>query len=150
MKVILLADVKNLGKKDQVVEVAVGYAENFLFPKRLAVALTEKGIQIRDQQNQQAAQEEARKVAEAQEVAGRLGAITLEFKAKSSGDGRMIGTISHKQIVEALEAQYQIKVDKRRFVDDFIVNAFGITRLKIELYKHVLGTIAVKVNEEKK
>ncbi len=150
MKVILLQAVKNLGKKDDVVEVASGYAENFLFPKRLAVALTNKGIQIRDQQNQVAANIEAEKVALAQELAGRIGSITLEFKAKASTDGRMIGTISHKQIVDALKNIHHIEVDKRKFVDDFIVNAFGLTRLRIELHKGVLGQINVKVMEEKK
>ena len=110
----------------------------------------EKAAELRDQQNQAAANIEAEKVALAQELAGRMGSITLEFKAKASTDGRMIGTISHKQIVAALKNIHHIEVDKRKFVDDFIVNAFGLTRLRIELHKGVLGQINVKVMEEKK
>ena len=141
MKVILLKDVKNVGKKDQEVEVANGYAANYLFPNKLAVALTETGRHIRD--------EEAQKVSQAQALVGQLQSITLEFTAKSSGDGRMIGTISTKQIVEALKEHHHIVVDKRKFIDHYLVNAFGFTRLKIELHKGVVGVINVHVSEGK-
>jgi large subunit ribosomal protein L9 len=149
MKVLLLKDVKNVGKKDQEIEVANGYAANYLFPNKLAVALTEKGREIRDEQLQQAKDLEAKKVAEAQELAGKLSSINLEFKAKAAKDGRMIGTISTKQIVDLLVKQHKLVVDKRKFVDHYLVNAFGYTRLKIELHKGVIGTINVHVTEEK-
>jgi large subunit ribosomal protein L9 len=149
MKVLLLKDVKNVGKKDQEIEVANGYAANYLFPNKLAVALTEKGREIRDEQLQQAKDLEAKKVAEAQELAGKLSSINLEFKAKAAKDGRMIGTISTKQIVDLLVKQHKLVVDKRKFVDHYLVNAFGYTRLKIELHKGVIGTINVHVTEKK-
>ena len=149
MKVILLKDVKNVGKKDQEVEVANGYAANYLFPKKLAVALTETGRHIRDEELKRKQEEEAQKVSQAQALVGQLQSITLEFTAKSSGDGRMIGTISTKQIVEALKEHHHIVVDKRKFIDHYLVNAFGFTRLKIELHKGVVGVINVHVSEGK-
>lgn len=149
MKVILLKDVKNLGKKDQEIEVANGYAANYLFPNKLAVALTERGKEIRDEQLKSLQDAEAKKVSEAQDLMGRLSTITLEFKAKVAGDGRMIGTISTKQIVEELKEKHAITIDKRKFVDHYLVNALGFTRLKIELHKGVIGVVNVHVSEEK-
>jgi large subunit ribosomal protein L9 len=149
MKVILLKDVKNVGKKDQEVEVANGYAANYLFPNKLAVALTDRGKEIRDEQLKSLQEAEAKKVGEAEDLKGRLASITLEFKAKVAGDGRMVGTISTKQIVETLKEKHQIVIDKRKFVDHYLVNALGFTRLKIELHKTVIGVVNVHVTEEK-
>lgn len=149
MKVILLKDVKNVGKKDQEVDVANGYAANYLFPNKLAVALTETGRHIRDEELKKKQEEEASRFALAQELIGQLQSITLEFSAKASQDGRMIGTISTKQIVEALKEKHHIVVDKRKFVDHYLVNAFGLTRLKIELHKGVIGVVNVHVHEVK-
>jgi len=149
MKVILLRDVKNIGKKDQEIEVANGYAANYLFPNKLAVALTNRGKEIRDEQQQQLKNIEDQKIAEAQELVGKLASITLEFKAKIAGDGRMIGTISTKQIVEELKEKHKLTIDKRKFIDHFLVNALGFTRLKIELHKGVIGTVTVHVTESK-
>lgn len=149
MKVILLKDVKNIGKKDQEVEVANGYAANYLFPNKLAVALTETGRHIRDEEIKRKQDEETHKIELAKQLVETLKGITLEFHAKAAKDGRMIGTISTKQIVESLKEKHHVIVDKRKFVDHYLVNAFGFTRLKIELHKGVIAVINVHVNEEK-
>ena len=75
--------------------------------------------------------------------------MVLEFTAPASKDGRMMGTISEKVIVQELKDKYGIVVDKRKFVDKYPCNAFGYTRLKIELFKDVIATISVHVSEKK-
>ena len=150
MQVILLQDVKSVGKKNQVVEVSDGYAQNFLIPRRLAVKSTSKGIEVRDRQIQDEKDEIERKKKLAQEEANKLQELVLEFTAPSSKDGRMMGTISQKQVVELLKEKHNITVDKRKFIDKYPINAFGYTNLKVELFKGVTGTIRVHVSEKKK
>lgn len=148
MKVILLTDVKKVGKKDQIINVADGYALNFLIPNKLAVPMTDRGLEIVDTQKKAAQDEFKKKQDAAQLIADKLSDIVLEFEAKFSEDGRMYGTISTKQIVDRLKEKYDIVVDKRKFVDHFLVNAAGYTRLRIELFKGVIGTITVHVSEQ--
>jgi large subunit ribosomal protein L9 len=149
MKVIMLKDVKGVGKVNQIIEVKDGYASNYLLPNRLAVKYTERSIEVLEDQKKNEQLKIAELTKKAQEKAKLLETITVEFKAKSGSDGRMIGTISNKQIEKELLDKYHIEIDKRKFVDNFKVNAFGITNLKIELYKNVYGTVKVHVSEEK-
>ena len=149
MKVILLQDVKGVGKKNQIVEVSDGYGSNFLIPRKLAVRYSEHGVEVRDKQIQHEKDEFVRKQNEAREVKAKIESLVLEFTAPSSKDGRMMGTISEKVIVQELKDKYGIVVDKRKFVDKYPCNAFGYTRLKIELFKDVIATISVHVSEKK-
>ena len=149
MKVILLQDVKNVGKKNQIIEVSDGYGSNFLIPRKLAVRYSEHGVEVRDKQIQQEKDEFTRKQNEAKEVKAKIEAMVLEFTAPASKDGRMMGTISEKVIVQELKDKYGIVVDKRKFVDKYPCNAFGYTRLKIELCKDVIATRSVHVSEKK-
>ena len=149
MKVILLQDVKNVGKKNQIIEVSDGYGSNFLIPRKLAVRYSEHGVEVRDKQIQQEKDEFTRKQNEAKEVKAKIEAMVLEFTAPASKDGRMMGTISEKVIVQELKDKYGIVVDKRKFVDKYPCNAFGYTKLKVELFKNVIGTIKVHVSEKK-
>ena len=150
MKVILLQDVKNVGKKNQIIEVSDGYGSNFLIPRKLAVRYSEHGVEVRDKQIQQEKDEFTRKQNEAKEVKAKIEAMVLEFTAPASKDGRMMGTISENVIVQELKDKYGIVVDKRKFVDKYPCNAFGYTRLKIELFKDVIATKSVHVSEKKK
>lgn len=153
MKIILLADVKGVGKKGMTVDAKDGFAKNFLIPRGLAVISTDSNQKILAKNN---AEEDARQQAlkkEAEELAKRLEHINVEFKAKVGSDGRMFGAISSKQIEEGLKAQWNIIIDKRKFIDKYPANALGYTRLKIELYKgsagEVIGTVNVHISEEK-
>lgn len=149
MKVILLADVKNLGKVGEVKDVSNGYAANFLIPNKLAVNYTDKAKEIL--KNQQA--DEAKRIEEeknkALDVKAKLEKIVLEFKAKAAPDGRMVGTISYKQVEETLKNLHQIIIDKRKIIDKYQINAFGTSRLQVELFKGVIGTVNVHVSEDK-
>ena len=148
MKVILLKDVKGIGKKSEIVNVKDGYGSNYLIPNKLAVMYSEKSQEILNEQKKVEAENIERMKAEAREVAKKLENLTLEFTAKGSGDGRMFGTISTKQIEQELKDKHSIQIDKRKFVDKTVVNAFGYTKLNIELYKGIIGTITVHVVEK--
>ena len=148
MKVILLKDVKGIGKKNEIVNVKDGYGANYLIPNRLAVMYSEKSQDILNQQKKAEADNIERMKAEAHEVSKKLESIVLEFTANGSGDGRMFGTISTKQIEQELKDKHKILIDKRKFVEKQVVDHFGYTKLKIELYKGIFGTVTVHVNEK--
>ena len=153
MKVILLADVKKLGKKGDTIVVSDGYGANYLIPKGLAVTST---ISSQKELAKNNAEEEARQIQmkkDAEELSKRLEHINVEFKAKVGSDGRMFGSISPKEIEEGMMKQWGIKIDKRKFLDKYPANALGYTRLKIELYQGsqgvVTGVVNVHIAEEK-
>ena len=150
MKVILLKDVKNVGKKDQTVEVSDGYATNFLFPRKLAVQVSKTSSQILANQKEQERQLFEKNQAEASLIAKKLEEITVEFTLKSGNNGKCFGNVSLKQIEEELSGKYGIQIDKRKFIDKGPLDAFGIYKLKIELFKGVVGVITVHIGEEKK
>lgn len=147
MKVILLKDVKGLGKKQEIVNAKDGYAANYLIPNKLAVAYSEKANEILNDQKKTEAENIEKMKQNAREISAKLENITLEFTANGSGDGRMFGTISTKQIEAELKEKHGIEIDKRKFVDKQLVDHFGYTKLKIDLYKGILGTITVHVKE---
>ena len=148
MKVILLQDVKGIGKKSEIVNVKDGYASNYLVPHKLAVLYSERSNEILNEQKAEEAANIEKMKKEAEICAENLKTITLEFDAKGSGDGRMFGTISTKQIAEELKTKHNIEIDKRKFVDKQVVDHFGYTKLNIELFKGVVGVITVHVNEK--
>lgn len=147
MKVIMLADVKKVGKKGEIVEVADGYGRNFLIRGGLAVQATAGSQKVLDQQKLQEALNEQEKKVKAEEVARRLENLTLRFHVKSGKDGRVFGSVSTKQIVEELRKQ-GINVDKRKILDTSPVSSLGVTKVRVELYKDVIGTINVHLLEK--
>lgn len=148
MKVILLSDVKNLGKKGDVVKVADGYGRNFLIRQHLAVEATKKSMEILDEQKLQESLEEKQLEANAEAIKQRLAKLTLEFKVKTGKDGRVFGSVSTKQIAEQLMQKYEIKIDKRKVLDNTAITSLGYTDVKIDLYKNkVIGVIRVHLSE---
>ena len=150
MKVILLADVKKLGKKDQTIEVSDGYAVNFLFPRKLAVQVTKKSVEVLENQQELRRENDAKMKADAEALAKRLEGITLVFKVKTGKEGKLFGAISLKQVAEELNVQYKIDLDKRKFVDKGTLNELGFHHVKVELYKGVIGQVHVQVLAEEK
>lgn len=148
MKVILLADVKKLGKKDQTIEVSDGYAVNYLFPRHLAVQVTKKSVEVLENQQEQRRENDARMKADAQDLAKRLESINLVFKVKTGREGKLFGAVSLKQVAEELNKQYSIDIDKRKFVDKGPLDQLGIYSLGVELYKGVIGKVHVEIRGE--
>lgn len=148
MKVILLQDVKKLGKKDQIIEVSDGYAANYLIPHRLAVQASKKSNEILEAQKADAKAQFEANQQQARELAEKLKGITLEFKLRTGKDGKCFGNVSLKQIEEALAQQYSITIDKRKFIDKGPCDTLGYFHLRIELFKGVEGVINVHINGE--
>lgn len=149
MKVILLQDVKKVGKKGETIEVTDGYATNFLLPRRLAVNATKRSVEILDKQKEDARILDEQNRKNAEELKEKLKTITLEFTCKTGKDGKLFGSVSSKQVVEMLKSKYGISIDKRKFVDKETINTLGVTILKNELYKGVVAEIKVHVSEAK-
>ena len=150
MKVILLADVKKLGKKDQTIEVSDGYAVNFLFPRHLAVQVTKKSVEVLENQQEQRRENDAKLKAEAQELAKKLDAITLTFKVKTGREGKLFGAISLKQVAEELAKVHGIELDKRKFMDKGTLDELGFHHINVKLYKGVIGKVHVQIIAEDK
>ena len=148
MKVILLQDVKKVGRKGEIVEVSDGYAANFLFPKKLAVKESKKSVEILEQQKEDARLLLEKQKEDAIKVKGELEKITLEFKLKANGD-KVFGSISFKQVEEELKNKHSIVIDKRKITSKGPIDSLGYTKLNIELFKGVVGVINVHVGEEK-
>jgi len=147
MEVILLADVKGVGKKNQTVNVNDGYANNFLFPKKLAVKVSKTSVQILANQQENARIAEEKAVAEAKQLAVKLQDVTVTFKVKVGKEGRVFGSVSLKQIEDEFN-KLGYGIDKRKFIDKGPLDSLGYYNLKIELHKGVVGVVKVHIIEE--
>lgn len=146
MKVILLNDVKKVGKKNEIKEVSDGYARNYLIARGLAVVASEGANKVLAKQNMQKAQEDEKNYQEALKIKDRLANIELEFKVKAN-KGHVSGSVSTKEICEELKRK-KIDIDKRKFIDKDPVKTLGYSNLKVELYKNVIGIVKIKLVEE--
>ena len=146
MKVILLSDVKKVGKKGEIKEVADGYARNFLISRGLAVMASEGANKVLAKQNKEKEKQEQIAKEEAIKLKDELSKVELDFKVKAK-EGRVSGSVSTKEIAEELKKK-GIEIDKRKIIDNEPITSLGYSNIKIELYKGVIGTIKVKLIEE--
>ena len=149
MKVILQQDVKGQGKKGQMIEVAEGYARNFLLPRKLAVPATVDAMNTMRLQEKAKKAEEARQKAEAEAVAEKLKSAQVKVSARAGANGKLFGAVTSKEVSEALLAQHGIELAKQKIVMDEPIKAYGSYQLKAKLGYEVSGTIYVLVVEEK-
>ncbi len=149
MKVILQQDVKGKGKKGQMVEVAEGYARNFLLPKNLAVPATAGNVAIMKKQEKAKQAQIAQEIEEAKAAAKKLEGCVVTIEARAGENGKLFGSITSKEISEALEAQHGIVIEKNRIVQNDPIKAYGRFELKAKLGHEVTGTINVIVTEAK-
>ena len=146
MKVILLSDVKKVGKKGEVKEVSDGYAQNFLIKQNLAVPASEGSIKVLNKQNAEKEKLDAENKEEAKRIKEELKEKEFVFKVKAKDD-KVFNSISSKHIAEELNRQgYQI--DKRKIIDNEPLTTLGINIVRIQLYKDVIAEVKIKLEKE--
>ncbi len=144
MKVILLKDVKSQGRKDDIINVSDGYANNYLIKNNLAVAYTETSKKILDKQIQIRNDEEAKIVANLTEIKNKLNDKIIEFKVKTGKDDRVFGTVSSKQISDKIK-ELGYDIDKKCILIDTPLSSLGTYKVKIKLHKKVEFNINIKL-----
>lgn len=149
MKVILLTDVKSLGKKGDIVEVNSGYARNFVLPKKLGVEATSKALNDLKLQKQNDDKIAAEKLAEAKDLAARLEKTKVKAVIKVGEGGRTFGSISSKEIAEILKKQENINVDKKKIVVKDAIKAVGEYTVQVKLHPEVTADLKLSVEGEK-
>ena len=147
MKVILLQDVKSLGKEGDIVNVSDGYARNFVIPKKLGVEATDKNKNDLKLKKQREAKEAAAKLADAQKLAQELEKVTVEVKMKAGGNGKVFGSVSAKEIVQEAKKQHNLDLDKKKIQLAEPIKSFGDFEIPIRLHPQVTGKFMLKVTE---
>ena len=148
MKVILLKDVKSLGKKGEIVEVSEGYGRNFIIPTKAGVLADAKNLNTLKLQVQNAEKIAEEKLEEAEALKKKLEEVKLIFHMKAGKDGRAFGSISTKEVQEELKKQYDISVEKKKMELDVPMKNFGGYDIKVKLHKDVEATLHVSVQSE--
>ncbi|SDG79186.1 50S ribosomal protein L9 [Desulfosporosinus hippei] len=146
MKVILQADVKGTGKKGQILEVADGYARNFLFPKKLAVEATTGNI---NDISHKKAVEERRKLKEKEDavlLGNKLSTFKVEVKTKTGEGGRLFGSVTSKEIADALKKQHGVEIDKRKLDLKEPIKALGSYEVNVKVHPEVIAKLQVHVS----
>lgn len=145
MKVILLSDIKGVGKKDQIINANDGYARNYLFPRKLAVEATAGNLgNLKAKQESNQYRKDVQKE-EAMKLANKLKEMTLTIKVKAGENGKIFGGVTAKEISENLKAQYQIEIDKKKINLPETIKTLGSLTVDIKLYEGVIGQLKVKV-----
>lgn len=147
MKVILKADVKNIGKKDEIHNVSDGYARNFLFPRGLAAEADATALNIARSKNEAKEHHAAEALAAAEEQAAKIKDITVSLKAKGGASGRLFGKVTAKDVAEALSKTVGTEIDKRKVELDRDIKDFGTYNATVKLHTGVTAAFKVKVEE---
>lgn len=145
MKVILMQDVKGTGKKGEVKEVAEGYGRNYLLPRKLAVEASGGNINSLKEQQRVEKERQQQQLAEAEQLAEKINAITLEIHAKAGKDGRLFGAVTSKQISKAFQDSYDLKIDKKKIGLKEPIKHPSFVKVPVKLHPKVTATVTVQV-----
>ncbi len=148
MKVVLLEDVKSLGKKGDIVEVSEGYARNFILPKKKGVEANQENLNTLKLQKANEEKIAKEKLEAAKELAAKLNEASVSLTIKGGKDGRTFGSVSSKEIEEAIKSQLGLEIDKKKLVIAEPIKTFGNHEVKVKLHKDVTAALKVKVGEE--
>lgn len=144
MKVILLKDIKGKGKKDAILDVSDGYANNYLIKNGLAVQYSKRSKEILDQEIDVREKEEQKLINEYNEIKRKLNDKIIEFKVKTGKEDKVFGTISSKQISDKLK-EMGYKIDKKNIKINDAISSLGITKVEVELHREVKFNLNIKL-----
>lgn len=146
MDIILIQDVKALGKKGDIVKVSDGYARNFILPKKLGLEATNKNLN--DLKLQKMAEEKKAKelLAEAQEFGKKLESITVKTTIKAGEGGKTFGSVSSKEIAAALKEQFGYEIDKKKIVMADALKHAGTFSVQVKLHQQVTAELKIKID----
>lgn len=145
MKVILKADIKGVGKKDEVINASDGYARNFLFPKNLAVEANVENMSKLKAKQDSNAYKKSQEKEEAKKIADKLSKILLKVPVKAGENGKIFGGVSAKEISDLLKEEYKIEVDKKKIELKETIKTLGVRTITIKLYEGVIGDLKIDV-----
>ncbi|MDI9495891.1 MAG: 50S ribosomal protein L9 [Bacillota bacterium] len=148
MKVILLEDVKNIGKKGEIINAKDGYARNYLFPKKLAIEATEANLRSLEAAKRRKEEKENELLQEAKALEEELQKKTIVIKAKTGEQGKLFGSITTKEIADILEKDHKISIDKKKFDLEEPIKTVGEYKVKIKLHPQVSAELKVIVTEK--
>lgn len=148
MKVILLDNIKGVGKKDEVINASDGYARNFLFPKKLAVEANAENMSKLNNKKEANNYRKDLEKQEAQEIAKKLKGILLKMRVKAGENGKIFGGVTAKEISESLKTQYNMEIDKKKVDLKEPIKTLGSFQVNIKLYEGVVGTLKLEVISE--
>lgn len=145
MKVILLTDIKGVGKKDQIINANDGYARNYLFPKKLAVEATSGNLgNLKSKQESNQYRKDKQKE-EAIALATKLKEMTLQIKVKAGENGKIFGGVTAKEIAENLKKEYKIDIDKKKVLLSETIKTIGVHNIEIKLYEGIIAKLKLNV-----
>ncbi|OGO76821.1 MAG: 50S ribosomal protein L9 [Clostridiales bacterium GWB2_37_7] len=148
MKVILLQDVKDLGKKDAIVNVSDGYARNFLFPRKAAVEASEGALKTIADKKSSEANKKNMEVQAAKDLADKLSKIEINIKSKTGDNGKLFGSITNKDIAEIIKSKHKIEIDKKKIVLNDAIKTVGIYQAEIKVYPEISAKVKIIISAE--
>ena len=148
MKVILLEDIKGVGKKDQIINASDGYARNFLLPKKKAVEANNENLAKLKAKNDSKAYKKEMDIKEAKELAERIKSISLKIQVKAGENGKIFGGVTSKEIAESLKSDYSIEIDKKKIMLSETIKNVGHFFVEIKLYEGIIAKLNLNVLSE--
>ena len=148
MKVILLEDIKGVGKKDDIINASDGYARNFLLPKKKAVEANNENLAKLKSKNESKAYRKELDIREANKIAEKINKMTLNMKVKAGENGKIFGGVTTKEIAECLKKEYDIEVDKKKILLSETIKTIGRFSVEIKLYEGIIAKLIVNVISE--
>lgn len=147
MKVILLADVKSVGKKGQLINVSEGYAKNFLLPRNLAAEATKSNLNEYELKQKSEARRAQEELEQAQQIADALKDQTVTITVKTGGNGKLFGSVTNKEVAEAIVAQTKLPIDKKKVSIGDPIKMVGTRTAVIRLHPKVTAEVTIKIVE---